>query len=137
MIEQSIHSSEGDKVATKTILVVDDDLDIGSWLVQAIAEETPYEAFYAQDAFEALRILQDQPCDLFLLDYQLPGINGLELYDMLCSSMGIDVLPAIFISASTRLPQQDIQRRNLRSLNKPFELDELLHTLHELLEEPV
>jgi len=44
---------------------------------------------------------------------------------------------AIIISASARVPQREMEKRNLVRLNKPFELDVLLHTMQELLEPAV
>ncbi len=40
-------------------------------------------------------------------------------------------LPAIIMSA--RLPKQEIEKRQLIGMHKPLELDELLHTIEELL----
>jgi len=130
-------ASEATFTPLKMVLVVEDDVDFGTNLVQVIREETVYHAMHVTDAFEALRVIGHLKCDLFLLDYQLPGIDGIDLYDLLCSTPGYEEVSAIIISASARVPQREMEKRNLVRLNKPFELDVLLHTMQELLEPAV
>ncbi|MBO0779270.1 MAG: response regulator [Ktedonobacteraceae bacterium] len=120
----------------KLILIVDDDEDFGTDLVQVIHSETPYHAIYARDAFEALRITRHLQCDLLLLDYLLPGIDGIDLYDLLHSQPSMASTPTILMSASTRLPQRAIEQRTIPRLNKPFELDDLFDALRQFLGEP-
>jgi DNA-binding response OmpR family regulator len=115
----------------KTILVVEDDIGIGSFLVQAISQETAYQAVLAFDAFQALNVTESIKPIMFLLDYQLPRMNGIELYDRLHSSQGLEDVPAILISA--RLPKAEIEKRKIIGMHKPLELDELLDTIERLL----
>ena len=117
--------------AHQTILVVEDDDGVGDFLVQAISQETPYQALRVADGFEALRIMEKIKPSLFILDYQLPQMNGIELYDRLHALKTFEHVPAIVISA--RLPRQEIEKRELIGMNKPLELDELLQTIEGLL----
>ena len=114
-----------------TILVIEDDDSIGAFLVEALAQETPYKALLVTDGFQALQIVDKvQPC-LFITDYRLPLMNGLELYDLLKAKQTLKDTPAILMSA--QLPEQEVQKRNMVCLNKPFELDDLLNTVERLL----
>ena len=61
----------------KLILVVEDDTAIGTLLVQILAQETCYHALLAADGFEALNVVREIKPDLFILDYQLPAMNGI------------------------------------------------------------
>jgi CheY-like chemotaxis protein len=133
VLEHSTPTLEKSSNQHKTILVVDDDTDFRACLVQILQETTPYHVAYASDAFEALRVSSQIKCDLFLLDYQLPGIDGLDLYDLLRSTPGHEAVPAICVSASSRLPKHELARRNLICLHKPLELDELLETIQRLI----
>ncbi len=67
----------------KPILIVEDDTAIGSFLIEAIEQETVHQALLATDGYEALQIVDDIKPGLFLIDYSLPYLNGLELYDHL------------------------------------------------------
>ena len=118
---------------TKTILLVEDDPNISTFLVEAIAQETPYRAIVASDSHAALKLVRHfTPC-LFILDYGLPGMNGIELYDRLSINRELAPIRAILITANRQLPQQQIQQRQLITFMKPFELDALLDTIETLL----
>ncbi len=119
--------------ATKTILVVEDDVAIASFLVAAIEQETPYRAVVATDSHAALELVRHFIPALMLLDYRLPGMNGIELYDRLKEVASI---PAILMTASRHLPQQQLQQRQLIAFRKPFELDVFLATIETLLTSP-
>src|SRR5258708_4199803 len=119
--------------ATKTILVVEDDSSISSFLVEAIEQETPYRAIVASDDHAALELVRHFLPDLLLLDYRLPGMNGIELYDRLKE---VAPIPAILMTASRQLPQEQLQQRRLIAFKKPFELDALLATIETLLASP-
>jgi DNA-binding response OmpR family regulator len=119
--------------ATKTILVVEDDLAIASFLVAAIEQETPYRAIMATDSHAALELVRHFIPNLLLLDYLLPGMNGIELYDRLKE---VAPIPAILMTASRQLPQEQIQQRQLITFRKPFELDVFLATIETLLTSP-
>jgi len=115
----------------KTILVVEDDADIGSFLVQAISQETTHHALLVTDGFQALKTVHDLKPNLLIIDYQLPHMNGVELYDQLTAQRGLGALPTIIMSA--RLPAQEIAKRKIVGMKKPFELQELLDSIEKLL----
>jgi len=117
----------------KTILIVEDDVDIGEFLVHAIEDETHSHALLAKDGDEALRFIGNITPAFLLLDYQLPGMNGIELYDQLQHREELKTVPALFISANP--PVKELERRNLQYIAKPFELDDLLRLLKDLLVE--
>jgi DNA-binding response OmpR family regulator len=121
----------GDNVSVKTVLVVEDDTGIGNFLVQAILQETPYQAMLVADGFQAIKAVTNIKPSLFILDYQLPRMNGIELYDQLHATKGLEHIPAMVISA--RLPRQEIEKRKIIAMSKPLELDDFLNTIEKLL----
>ena len=119
--------------AIKTILVVEDDADVGEFFIQALQQETAYQSMLATDGFQALKIVKSVKPNLFVLDYQLPHMNGIELYDHLHVTEGLEEVPALFMSAN--LPTGELEKRRVYYLRKPFELEELLQKIEELLAE--
>ncbi len=115
----------------KTVLVVEDDTGIGTFLIQAIHQETHYQAMLVTDGFQALKAVANIKPGLFILDYQLPRMNGIELYDHLHAIPGMDHIPAIIVSA--RLPRHEIEKRKIIGISKPLELDDFLQTIEKLL----
>ena len=78
-----------------TILIVEDDADIAQFLQHLIEEETPYHTNVIDNGRAALEQASDvNPC-LLLLDYRLPGVNGLELYDRLQEKEAMVFMPIL------------------------------------------
>lgn len=126
------HQLEGTRNAlVKTILVVEDDADIGSFIVQAILQETSHYALLVTDGFQCLKAIHDLKPDLIIIDYQLPHMNGIELYDRLIDIENLKACSTIMVSA--RLPTQEIVKRKIVGMKKPFELLDLLNTIEKLL----
>lgn len=117
----------------KTILIVEDDDYIGSMLVEALRQETPYQPLLVNDGMQALSLVKRvKPC-LIITDYRLPLMNGIELYDRLQAVKDLAGTPAIMMSAYLP-PREEVRKRNLVALNKPFELDEFLDKVDSLLQ---
>ncbi len=113
----------------KAILVVEDDVSIGEIIALTISEETPFQVCLAYNAQEALKSLHKIIPVLFLLDYQLPSMTGLQLYDTLRTMPEFAGVPAIMMSAN--LPWPELEKRHIVGLQKPFEIDELLTIVEE------
>lgn len=90
-----------EQTAMKLVLVVEADAEIGPLLVQAIKEETPYQAFLVTNGVQALQISREVTPNLFLLDYRLPGMDGFELYKLLHTMEELEYVHAILMSASS------------------------------------
>jgi CheY-like chemotaxis protein len=86
-----IASSESDRTASaavderreasvngKTVLVVDDEPDIVSLLLATLAPEG-YHLLSAHDGEAALRLARSERPSLILLDWRMPGMDGLEV----------------------------------------------------------
>ncbi len=107
-----------------TILIVEDDENIGEFLQQVIDEETPYHTTVVHDGPRALEKAQQiQPC-LLLLDYRLPGMDGLEVYDRLQNMEETRGVPAILMSAT--LPTEELRRRGIYQLRKPMDIGNVI-----------
>ncbi|MBV8822539.1 MAG: response regulator [Chloroflexi bacterium] len=131
MAYNNSHASVKERTTHKTILVVEDDNSIGDLLVDVLSQETPYKAVLVSDGFQALKAVTTMKPSLFITDYQLPYMDGIELYDRLRAKKELEDVPVLLISAY--LPIREIQKRKLTSMSKPFELDDLLDTVERLL----
>jgi len=65
-------------VVKKNVLVVDDEEDILELIRFNLAREG-YQVFCAVSGEDALKLAQEKPIDLIVLDLMLPGIDGLEV----------------------------------------------------------
>ncbi|HLI06239.1 MAG TPA: response regulator [Ktedonobacteraceae bacterium] len=119
----------------KTILIVEDDSDTGLVLVSALEQYTLLSPLLVPNASEALRVVRERKPDLFLLDYWLGGIDGIELAEQLHRVRGLETVPTIVMSAAT-LPfewEEQPDTHRLALLRKPFDLDVLFETIAALL----
>ena len=120
----------------KTILVVAGDADIGAFLHGALLQETAHHVLLAMQGFEALKITHYITPQLFILNYHLLRMNGIELYDRLHARHNLQATPAILLSTYLPPHQQEITKRDMRGMSIPLELDELLATVKTLIAPP-
>ena len=105
------------------ILAVDDERPIAE-LLRLSLTRAGYECVCAYDGLEAANRIEKESFDLILLDIMLPGIDGFELMDYICST-GV---PVIFLTAKNAVSDRV---KGLRMgaedyMVKPFDIQELL-----------
>jgi len=117
-----------------SILVVDDEVavrhSLGSWF-----KKDGYEVEAAENATEALRILQRQHFDVALFDIKMPGMDGMEL---LGHVRKIDPdLEVIMITAfaSVETAVQSLKQGAFDYVTKPIDPDELSHLVRRALDQ--
>lgn len=107
------------------MLIVDDVQGIVI-LLEELLTSAGYETITASTGPEALQKLQEAPCDVIILDYQLPLKNGLEVIHE-TSDLGIKT-PVIMMTGMAEKIESDVQEeeRIVAILNKPFDIEEVL-----------
>lgn len=128
-----VSNDPANKPAEKTIFIVDDDRDIGEVLQQMIMDQTSYHTLWIAEADLALDAAPLLQPSLIILDYMMPTMLGLQLYDQLQELDNMKGVPVILISGYTNLPFQELRSRGIHVLQKPFEMNELLDLLAGLL----
>lgn len=113
------------------ILIVDDEPSITEFVSYAMQKEG-YQTEIASDGEEALRKIEQQHFDLFILDIMLPGIDGYELCRRIRAKMST---PILFLSArDTELNKVvGLELGADDYLAKPFGVRELLARTRALL----
>jgi CheY-like chemotaxis protein len=99
-----------DPVPTQTVLIVEDDADIRDALVAILQDATSYQVIHVADGFAALKLVRTLIPQLVLLDYLLPGMDGIECLDRLRESKGCEQTPVILMSAA---PPKGVSLRKL------------------------
>jgi len=110
------------------IWIIDDDEDIREVITYALESEG-YEVYGFDDADDALRSLADLSLanfpGLILVDYLMPKVDGLEFINRFREKWGTRT--AIALCSGMGAIDEEIPS-GIIELNKPIELDELLHT---------
>jgi two-component system response regulator ResD len=84
--------------ATKTILIVDDDLTLREMYVERLKLEG-FEVDMAKDGEEAIQRAKTGHPDVILLDIMMPKINGLDVLKMLKSDDETKDIPVLLLTA--------------------------------------
>ena len=114
----------------KTVLIVDDELDIVE-AVKAILEEERYKVVTCGNGREALKCLEESKPDLAIVDIMMPVMNGYETIKAIRLRTGFAELPILIMSAIT--PSVKAKEYTWAGfLKKPFSLHELLKQVHTL-----
>ena len=116
------------------ILAVDDELDMLMLLRMIIEDNTDYEMETTNNPSEALKMVRENEYDLVISDLKMPGMDGLELCDVVRE---IDPdLPLIMITAYGSLETADeaMKKGVADFITKPFRKDSILFTINRVLE---
>ena len=114
-------------------MVVEDDRPVGELLASIINDEEGYYAIHVTRPTEALETMKNVKPDLLVLDVNLPGMSGLELYDRVRGDDDLKRIPVMFETALAREHCDDFKRRGIDDVvEKPFDLDEIVRCVHKL-----
>ena len=78
------------------ILVVDDDAN-ARLIMRAALSKAGYEIVLADGGVEALHVFRTEPCDLVMLDVDMPDLSGYEVCAMLRGEVGV-MLPIVMVT---------------------------------------
>ena len=117
----------------RTILVVEHDPSQGESVTQHFSSKPHHYTKLVTSAAAALNFVKHIKPNLFLLEYHLPDIDGLALYDLLHETRGLASIPAIIFGVP--LPKQAlavIKTQRLVLLSTPIDLEELRRDIAQL-----
>src|SRR5438045_9291186 len=107
----------------RPVLIVDDDVETLSAERELLAENG-FRVVEARDGNEALRILQDDPPAVVVLDVQMPGMDGPSFAREL--RMTLRRVPLVILPGVAD-PRREADRCNAEAyLSKPFDAQELV-----------
>lgn len=107
----------------KTVMLVEDDLDIALLARIALEEFGGLEFVHYATGAEALQAVDGHQPDLIILDYRMPGMNGAEVLQGLKERAASRHIPVIFMTASL-MPKHVARLREMGALDvlaKPFD----------------
>ena len=122
-------------MSVKTILLVDDDPDIRE-IVKIVLEDRGTTIFEASGGFEGLKIAQEKHPSLIILDWMMPGMEGIHVARALRREAGTEDIPIIMLTSrdSETDFEQGRQAGVFAYLVKPFSPLQLVNTVESALE---
>ena len=108
------------------LLIVDDCMSIRILLQEAL-EEAGFVTKTVASGAECLRYsFSKEPPSLILLDWQMPGLTGTEILNLLKADERTEHIPVIMITGEQGVEDQVLDSGAYAFLGKPVDLDRLL-----------
>jgi DNA-binding response OmpR family regulator len=111
--------------------VIDDDPAVRAFLTEFL-EQQAFEVRTAQDGMQALTIFRAEPFDLIIVDFQMPGMSGLEVAAEVRQTHPHIPIALITGTANT-LNIDSVTRAGItRLFQKPFDLEVVTNWIRSL-----
>src|SRR5437764_1218818 len=118
------------------ILLVDDDVDTCCNLAD-ILSDLGYQVDTAHDGPTALELVKQHPYEVALLDYKMPGMDGLTLYREIKRLRAGMVAIVVTAYAGGGTAEEALQAGAWQVLAKPVDFPKLLGLVNEALGQPL
>ena len=115
------------------ILIVDDEAPVRNLLEEKLSADG-YHCLAANNADNALKILQSEPVDLVLLDIKLPGKSGMELLPQIKKSYPDVVVIMATVLTNINIAIESIRKGAYDYIGKPFNMDTVNYCINRGIE---
>ena len=115
------------------VLLVDDTVENMDILVATLGDEV--EVTVAMDGESALEAVVQEKPDMVLLDIEMPGMDGYEVFRRLREDPSMASIPIVFLSARSR-PEDKARGLEMGAadfITKPFMVADVLDTVRGIL----
>jgi len=112
------------------ILLLEDDILLGETLVDLL-EDADFEVLHCVNGQQVIDITYETKFDIYLLDINVPIINGLQVLQELRDAK--DTTPAIFLTSHKDKAKDGFLSGGDDYITKPFDNDELLLRIEAIL----
>jgi len=127
-------SSRPSRRRVKRVLVADDDSDMAALIKAMLEERLPVTVDHVTNGALVLDQITATRPDLLILDVSMPGLNGIDVFDLLRGSAPSVDVPVLFLTAMPDLAEQAFARFGISDvMAKPFEGDALVRRVEDLL----
>lgn len=111
-------------MATKRVLLIDNDEDTRILIKFALENQTSWEVLTAADGIEGITKAETERPDVILLDFVMPSLDGLTVCDLLKSNLFTCSIPVIFITAMVHPKTISLLENTLAQgiITKPFDV---------------
>jgi DNA-binding response OmpR family regulator len=118
----------------KRVLLAEDDPDTATAIKATLEERLPITVDHVTNGALVLdQIFAIHP-DLVILDVSMPGLNGIDVFDLLRGSAAFIDVPVLFLTAQPDRAEQAFARFGVSDvMAKPFDSDALVRRVDDLL----
>lgn len=119
----------------KSVLVIEDDLNIAR--AEEMILSSQFKVHLAHDGEDGLKKASEVKPDIIVLDLMLPKIGGLEICKRIRQHPGLRHTKVVMVTAKNQ-PSDELKGMGFGAddyIMKPFEADELLHVVNQVMNE--
>ena len=110
------------------ILIVEDETDMCLMLKEGI-ESQGYSCQYVQSGTNALAIIEETPFDIVITDYNIPGMNGIDLCKYISTKHPKCVVIVITAFGTMETAVEALRNGAYDFISKPFDMFTIFNTL--------
>ena len=119
----------------KHVLIAEDDPDLAEVLSEAIGERTCLATHVVANGALVPDALAASRPDLLILDVALPGLSGLDVFDLVRNDPHFRGVPVLFLTGSPEKAASAFSSAGEhRVMAKPFDLDELIRVVDHMVD---
>ncbi len=116
----------------KKILYADDEPEVRDIIKKILTKEN-YEVILAADGNETLKLAKGKKPDLIILDYLMPGLNGIEILEALQKGSETKPITVIMVTAYSYEKEKSLDADAVDFLTKPIEKADLFLRIKSVL----
>lgn len=114
------------------VLVVDDQIGMLETFTD-ILEDKGFSVVTAEDGFQAIEKVKEQPFDIIFMDIKMPGINGVQTFREIKK-----INPKASVIMMTAYSVEDLVKEAIEEgaytiIYKPFDMDKVIQTIEKVL----
>jgi DNA-binding response OmpR family regulator len=118
--------------SVKFVVIAEDDPAIAQLLEEVMRDRLHLSTVVVPNGALVTDAIAERRPDLLILDVALPGLSGLDVFDLVRGSQAYQGVPVLFLTANP--DQARAAGQDTRVIAKPFDVDVLVSVIAEMLE---
>lgn len=111
----------------KKIIVIDDEI-VNRLLIISILKSASYEVYSADGGKNGINLAKELRPNLIICDFRMPGIDGMEVLEMIRADKKMKEMPFIFLTSNIDFQEERVALKLGANayLHKPVDKEKLL-----------
>jgi len=117
------------------VVVAEDDADIALVLAESLRSSGIADPVVVSNGALVVDAVIESGARLLILDVQMPGASGIDVYDVVRNHPALTGTPVLFVTANPEIARATLRGNAPREvMAKPFDIDALVAKVSELLQ---
>jgi CheY-like chemotaxis protein len=122
------------RAALQAVVIAEDDEDIARVLAETLRSSGTADPIVVSNGALVVDAVISAGARLLILDVQMPGASGIDVYDVVRSHPALRGIPVLFVTANPEIANETLPGHARREvIAKPFDIDLVAEKVRELL----